>query len=63
MQTVTVNGGNCYQLASQYLGDASQFIRIMIQNNLTDPFIAGPEPTTLVIPDVDPTATGGVLPQ
>jgi len=63
MQQVTVNGGNCYQLAAQYLGDASQFLRVMIQNGLTDPFISGPKPVTLTIPDVDASQTGGVPPQ
>ena len=61
MQTIQVNGGNCYQLAAQYLNDASQFIRIMQQNGLSDPFIAtSGEPITLTIPDLDPNETGGV---
>lgn len=63
MQTITVNGGNLYQLAAQYLGDASQWIRIAIQNGLSDPFLNVTAPVTLTIPDVDPQATGGVPPQ
>ena len=59
-QTVTVNGGNLYQLAAQYLGDATQWVRIAVQNGLSDPFIASATPITLVIPDVNPQATGGV---
>ena len=59
-QTVTVNGGNLYQLAAQYLGDATQWVRIAVQNGLSDPFIASGTPITLVIPDINPQATGGV---
>jgi hypothetical protein len=61
MQTVTVSQTTCEALAVQYLGDASQFVRIMSQNNLIDPDIT--DLVTLTIPDVDPTQTGGVLPQ
>lgn len=39
MQTIEVTGGNLYALAAQYLKDASQWIRIAIQNGLTDPFL------------------------
>ena len=62
MKTITVSGGNCYALAAQYLGDATQAIRIMIQNGLTDPMLPAGL-TTLVIPDVDASQTGGVPPQ
>ena len=58
MQTIQVVGTNCYALAAQYLQDATQFIRIMQQNNLTDPQIYGL--TILVIPDLDTTVTGGM---
>ena len=60
MQTIRVNGGNLYDLAAQYLGDATQWIRIAQQNGLSDPFISTTTPITLTIPDVDSTATGGV---
>ena len=60
MQTITVMGGNCYQLAAKYLNDATQFIRIMQQNNLSDPMLPVGVQTTLVIPSVDASATGGV---
>jgi nucleoid-associated protein YgaU len=58
MMTVTVAGGNLYQLAAQYLGDATQWLRIAQDNNLTDPVLAGV--VTLTIPDPDPDTTGGV---
>ena len=63
MQTITVNGGNLYQLAAQYLNDATQWIRIAVQNGMSDPFINVPQPVQIVIPDLDATATGGVAPQ
>ena len=62
MRTITISGGNCYQLAAQYLNDATQFIRIMIENDLTDPMLPNTA-MTLVIPDIDATQTGGVPPQ
>jgi nucleoid-associated protein YgaU len=59
MQSVTVAGGNLYQLALQYLGDATQWNRIAALNNLTDPTLTGI--VTLQIPAVDPNAGGGIL--
>lgn len=58
MQTITVIGGNLFAIAASLLGDATQATRIAQQNGLTDFFLSGP--VTLIIPDVDPTATGGV---
>jgi nucleoid-associated protein YgaU len=59
-QTIVVSGGNCYDLAEQYYGDATAFVVIMAANGLSDPFISGV--TTLVIPSPDPSVIGGVLP-
>jgi hypothetical protein len=61
MQTITVIGGDLFHIAAAYLGDATQAVRIAQQNGLTDFFLTGQ--VTLVIPDVDPNATGGVPPQ
>lgn len=58
MRTVTVTGGNLFAVAAQYLGDATQWIRIAQQNGLTDPQLQGT--VTLTIPDVNPLATGGI---
>jgi hypothetical protein len=65
MKTVSVTGGNLYQLALKYLGDATQFVRI-VQANANpaggpplDPFLSGL--VSLKIPSVNPQATGGVL--
>jgi hypothetical protein len=58
-QTITAAGTDMFHLAAQYLGDATQWIRIAQQNdNAPDPFLTtGPQ--QVVIPDPDPTATGG----
>jgi hypothetical protein len=58
MQTITVYGGNLYQLAAEKLGDATQWIRIAQANQISDPFLSGS--VTLLLPDQDPTAGGGV---
>jgi nucleoid-associated protein YgaU len=63
MKTITVAGGNLFQIAAQYLGDATQWIRIAQLNKAklsggNDPQLSGV--VTLIIPDVDPTAGGGV---
>lgn len=57
MQTITIAGGNLFAIAAQYLGDATQWIRIAQQNGLTDPMLSGL--VTLVIPDPNPNAGGG----
>jgi hypothetical protein len=57
MIVIQVTGGNCFDLAAKYLGDATQFIRIMQANNFKDPQLQGL--TTVVIPDLDPSQTGG----
>lgn len=65
MKTVPVIGGNLYTLALQYLGDATQFNRIMQANAGTsggtplDPFITGT--MALKIPSVNPALTGGIF--
>lgn len=57
-QTITVIGGNLFQIAAQYLGDASQATRIAQLNGLSDFWLTGQ--TTLILPNIDPSATGGV---
>ena len=59
-QTITVGGGNLFQLAAQHLGDATQWNRIAALNGLTDPFLTGV--VTLRIPPRDPSGgNGGIL--
>lgn len=48
VQTVTLSGGNLYQVASDYYGDPSQWTVIAAANGLTDPQLTGIH--TLTIP-------------
>ena len=59
IQTVTVSGGNLYQIALQQYGDATQWWRIAQANGLTDPNIIGI--VTISIPSMTATDTGGIL--
>lgn len=62
VQQVTIVSGNAFQVASQYLGDATQVDRIMSINPqlLGDPWWTGA--VTINIPATAPgTGTGGVI--
>jgi hypothetical protein len=61
MRTITVAGGNLFRIAAEQLGDATQWLRIAQLNALSDPNLAGV--VTLLIPDVDPNAGGGIAAQ
>jgi hypothetical protein len=61
MRTITVTGGNLFQVAAQHLGDATQWIRVAQANGLSDPMLAGL--VTLNLPATDPSAGGGVAAQ
>jgi hypothetical protein len=61
MQTLTTAGGNLFQIAAAQLGDATQWIRIAQLNNLSDPMLSGV--VTLLIPDIDRNAGGGIATQ
>lgn len=59
--TITVFSGNLFEIAAQYLADATQWIRIAELNNLNDPVIRGK--TSLSLPRVDANAGGGIVAQ
>lgn len=61
MQTIMVTGGNLFQVAARYLGDATQWVRIAQLNDIRDPWLSGV--VTLMLPDVDASAGGGVAQQ
>jgi hypothetical protein len=61
MMTLTIAGGNLFQIAAQQLGDATQWIRIAQLNGIDDPMLTGV--VTILVPDIDPNAGGGVAPQ
>ncbi len=56
--TITAIGGDLFMVAAQYLGDATQWIRIAQLNGINDPFLVGQ--AELVLPPIDPNAGGGV---
>lgn len=58
MKTITVAGGDLYQIALRELNDATQWTRIAELNGLIDPVIVGI--ATLKIPAIDANAGGGV---
>ena len=61
MRSITVAGGNLFQIAAEQLGDPTQWLRIAQQNRLSDPMLQGV--VTLLIPDIDPSAGGGIAAQ
>lgn len=61
MRTITVAGGDLFHLAATYLLDATQWNRIAQVNGLSDPVLSGL--VTLLIPDIDASAGGGIAAQ
>ena len=61
MQTITVSGGNLFQIAGAWLGDATQWIRIAELNGLLDPMLTGL--VTLNLPEQNSSAGGGIASQ
>lgn len=61
MKTITVAGDNLFRIAAAQLADATQWIRVAELNDLSDPMLIGV--VTLLIPDVDPSAGGGIVAQ
>jgi len=58
-KNIVINGGNLYQLASQYYGDATLWTTLAKANGLVDPFIKPGKAFNLVIPS-QTTDTDGV---
>lgn len=61
MKAITVAGDNLFRIAATHLADATQWIRIAQLNNISDPMLVGV--TTLLIPDIDRNAGGGIAAQ
>ena len=59
MNIIVVAGGDLFRLASQHLGDATQWSRIAALNGLSDPMLSGL--VTLALPGVDASAGGGLV--
>jgi hypothetical protein len=58
MKTITVAGDNLFRIAAAQLADATQWVRIAQLNNISDPMLTGL--STLIIPEVDRSAGGGI---
>lgn len=61
MKTIMVAGGDLFHLAAAQLDDATQWYRIAQLNGLKDSKLSGV--ITLIIPDPDPSAGGGIASQ
>ena len=61
MRTIITAGGTLFHVAANELGDATQWIRIAQLNNISDPQLRGV--VSLILPDVDPNAGGGIARQ
>jgi hypothetical protein len=61
LTTLTVTGGNLFQIAAITLGDALQWIAIARTNGIADPFILGL--TELSIPSASSAFSDGIGPQ
>jgi hypothetical protein len=59
VRTVTVGGGNLFDLASKEYSDPTAWTLIANANNLTEPTLSGI--STLVIPPYSSSAAGGIL--
>ncbi|KAA5611881.1 hypothetical protein [Rhodovastum atsumiense] len=59
-KVITVAGKTLWEIAADELGDATQAIRLAIQNGISDPWDESLR--TLTIPDPDPSYSGGGLP-
>jgi hypothetical protein len=61
MKSLPIAGDNLFRIAAVQLADATQWIRIAELNGLSDPILAGVN--ILLIPDIDPSAGGGIAAQ
>ena len=61
MRRILVTGGSLFRIAAMQLSDATQWIRIAQLNDIADPMLVGL--TSLLIPDSDRNAGGGIADQ
>lgn len=54
MQEIILTGGNLFDIAAKYLGDATQWVRIAALNGISDPWLTGLN--TISIPERDSNA-------
>ena len=58
LRTITVKGGDLFDLALTYLGDATQWERIADLNGLDDPILPADTRLDLVLPPTSANASG-----
>ncbi len=61
MRSITVSGGNLFQIAAQYLGDATMWIYLAELNQIQDPFFQ--TITVLALPAASNLQGGGIVAQ
>jgi hypothetical protein len=61
MQTITIIGGNLFEIAAVQLGNALQWINIARTNELTDPMLTGQN--QIIIAPYSSTFSDGIGPQ
>jgi hypothetical protein len=61
MVTITVIGGNLFEIAAAQLGSALQWVNIARANNISDPFLSGQ--CTIIIPPLSAACQDGIGPQ
>lgn len=58
MKSITVTNETLFAVAAEYLSDATQWVRIAALNNIVDPWLSGLQ--TILVPEIDSSAGGGV---
>ena len=61
MRTITTNLPTLFHVAAAELGDATQWLRLARLNRTDEPMLGGM--TTLLVPERDPKAGGGIAEQ
>lgn len=61
MRSITLTGGNLFEIAAIQLGSALQWINIARANNLSDPMLSGQN--VIIIPAISPAFADGIGPQ
>jgi hypothetical protein len=61
MTTITVTGGNLFQIAAAHLGDSLQWINIARANAISDPMLSGIN--QIIIPTYSDIFSDGIGPQ
>ena len=61
VRSITLTGGNLFEIAAIQLGSALQWINIARVNKLSDPMLSGQN--VIIIPPISPAFADGIGPQ